>query len=68
MRGKGLNASGQLFCVELNSFSFHESPGDLVTDWTNLVLPNGSSPKDVGMEVMSAAGDATSRTDDGAGA
>ena len=36
MRGKGLDASGQLFWVELNSFSFHGLRRDLVPDWTGV--------------------------------
>lgn len=69
MRGKVLNASGQLFCVEFNSFSFHGSRRDLVPDWTGLVLHNGSGgPKDLGMEVMAEVGGATNKMDDGADA
>ena len=69
MRGKGLDASGQLCGAELNSFSSHGSRRDLVPDWTGLVLPNGfGGPKDLGMAVMAEVAGATNKTDVGAGA
>ena len=69
MRGKGLDASGQLSGVELNSFSFHGSRRDLAPDWTGLVLPNGfGGPKNLGMEVMAEVAGTTNKTDGGAGA